>query len=248
MEQVPAAPSVPSASSTTGTAPTAPWPFPKRFISVFTSPRALFEHLAVQPSWLVPFLVGMLLIVIYIMILWDPVMLPETLAKMEESGQASEQALDMITNVGRWTTLGAVLIGATVITFLYALAVFFVSGFLLGGRIKYKQALSIVTHSGLVAVLGTIVRIPLAFFSKTAQATIGPGVFFPPSQAEGFPQKFLANLLTNFDLFTLWQTALVALGVSVVANLPKGKANAGIWGLYLVFVLLGSLLGALFQQ
>ncbi|MGH7727150.1 MAG: YIP1 family protein [Candidatus Eiseniibacteriota bacterium] len=243
MEDVTPVPSAPAATP----ASSAPWPFPKRFAAVFTSPRALFEHLAERPTWLAPMILAVVLIAAFILILWDPVMLPETIEKIEEGGQNAEQGIEMMTTIGRWITLITGVIGGVVVTFIWAAAVFFVGGFLLGGKMSYKHALSLVTHAGLVAVPGLLVRIPLALFSKTAQVSIGPGAFFPPSQAEGFAAKFFANVLFNLDLFTIWQTALVALGVAVIARVPKGRANLGIWGLFAVFVLLGSLAGAVFQ-
>ncbi len=245
MEDVTTAPSAPAGVSQ---APSAPWPFLKRFIAVFTSPRPLFEHLAGRPSWMAPFLVGVGLVALFYIFLWDPVILPESLEQMEASGQSSEQAAEFMSGAGRWVFTAFGILAVGVITLIWALAVWIVGGFLLGGRFTFRQALSITTHAGLVAVPGVLVKIPMALFSKTAQVSIGPGAFFPPSQAEGFANKFLANVLFNLDLFTIWQTALVALGVSVVALLPRGKAGVGIWGLYAVFVVLGALLGAAFQR
>jgi len=62
----------------------APWPFPRRLIALFTSPKALFEHLEQRPSWFVPLLVTLVLVAVYVVTLWNPVILPNMLARFEE--------------------------------------------------------------------------------------------------------------------------------------------------------------------
>jgi len=62
----------------------APWPFPRRFVALFTSPKALFEHLEERPTWLVPLLVTLVLVAVYVTVLWGPVILPNMLVRFEE--------------------------------------------------------------------------------------------------------------------------------------------------------------------
>jgi hypothetical protein len=116
----------------------------------------------------------------------------------------------------------------------------------LGGALRYKQALSIVLHAAMVGVLGFALRVPLALIAKSSQVTVGPGMLFPASSAEGFGGHFLAAFLAAFDVFNLWQTALIALGAALVARVPSGKANAGIWGLFFAGALLGALIAGVF--
>ena len=233
----------PRAATETG-ADSGRWSFPRRLISLFMAPRALFEELERRPSWLVPTLVFLAITVGFVLVLWDPVIVPEQLTRLEEAG--NDQAVEMMTGpVGKWISVGAAALGSFASVFLYALGVFLVGGFLLGGSLSYRQALAIVSHASLVAVPAVLLRLPLAFVSKTSQITLGPGAFFPPSAAEGFGATFLAYFLTSFDLFTLWQTALVALGTAVIGRLPMGRAALGIWALFLFFAVLMALLGSM---
>ncbi|MEP7028561.1 MAG: YIP1 family protein [Candidatus Eisenbacteria bacterium] len=222
----------------------APWSFPRRFISLFTSPRALFEHLEQRPSWFVPLLVTICFVLLFVVVLWNPVMLPESLERMAGSPNA-EQGEAMLTRNGLMFGIVFGGIGSVFAYLLYALFVWLVGAFMLGGRLNYRQSLSIVSHTSLLIIPAEVVRIPLAFMAGSSKVSVGPGMLFPIGQAEGFLGKFWSSLLMSFDLFTLWQTALVALAVAIVARVSTTRANLGIWSLFLVTALCFGLLGAL---
>jgi hypothetical protein len=222
----------------------AAWSFPRRFVAVFTSPKALFEHLEHRPSWFVPLLVSLALVAVYSIVLWNPVILPEMLTRFEEQG-TPDQAVETMTRIGLPISLGTAFVFGAGFTFLIALVVQAVGGFLLGGKITYKQALSIVCHTSLISVPAMAVLIPLALVAKTAQVSVGPGMLFPASSAEGFGGKFLAHFLSSIDVFRIWQVALTALGVSVIGRVSRSKALMALAIAYLLFAILGSALGAM---
>jgi hypothetical protein len=222
----------------------APWPLPRRFVALFTSPKALFEELENRPSWLVPMLITLFAVALFVAILWNPVMLPEQLTAIEDRPNA-EVAATMLTTNGIYFALGFGIPGTAIALFVYSWFVQIVGAFLLGGTLRYKQALSIVCHTSMLGLVAQVVRIPLAFISKSVKVSVGPGMLLPPGTAEGFAMKFLSGFLANFDLFILWQTALVALGVSVIGRVPRGKANAAIWALFVLMSLCFGLLAGI---
>jgi hypothetical protein len=76
------------------------------------------------------------------------------------------------------------------------------------------------------------------------QVTLGPGALLPLADQEGFAMKFLAGFLQAFDVFAIWQTVLVALGVSVVARVAHRSSLIAMFGLCVVLSRIGALLGA----
>src|SRR5258705_12081342 len=142
------------------------WSLPRRFVAVFTSPKALFEQLEHRPSWFVPLLVSLALVAVYSIVLWNPVILPEMLTKFEEQG-TPDSAVETMTRIGLPISLGSAFVFGTAFTFLIALIVQAVGGFLLGVKITYKQALSIVCHTSLVSVPAMAGLIPLALGAET---------------------------------------------------------------------------------
>jgi hypothetical protein len=223
------------------------WPFPRRFVALFTSPKALFEHLEHRPTWLVPLLVTLALVATYIVVLWNPVILPNMLVRFEEQG-ADQKVVDMMTKNGlMFSLIPGILFGA-VFTFLTALIVQGIGGFLLGGKLTYRQALSVVCHTGLIALPAFAVMIPLALVSKTAQVSVGPGMLFNPMEAEGFAARFIAQFMASIDVFKIWQVALTALGVSVIGRVDRGKATVFMFVAYFVASLLGACVAAIMPR
>ena len=225
----------------------APWPFPRRFVALFTSPKALFEHLEHRPTWIVPLLVTLALVATYIVVLWNPVILPNMLVRFEEQ-DTPPNVVDMMTKNGLLLSLVPGIIFGALITFLTALVVQGIGGFMLGGKLTYRQALSIVCHTGLIALPAFAVMIPLALVSKTAQVSVGPGMLFPAEQAEGFGARFLAQFMASIDVFKIWQVALTGLGVSVIGRVDRGKATVFMFVAYFVASLLGAAAGAIMPR
>jgi hypothetical protein len=104
--------------------------------------------------------------------------------------------------------------------------------------------MSVVCHAGLVSLVALPIRVLLANAAASPRVTLGPGALLPIADQEGFAMKFLAGFLQSFDLFTLWQTVLVALGVSVIARVGFKASMVVMFGLFLVFSVLGALIGA----
>jgi len=153
-----------------------------------------------------------------------------------------------MTKNGLTFQLIGVLIVASGLAFFSALVAWLVGGFILGGSLTYRKALAITTHASLVTIPALLVIIPLALIARTAEVSVGPGMLYLAKDAEGFGGKFVANLLTFLDVFRLWQNALVVVGVSVIARLPRGKAAVGMWTAYILLALLGALLSGVLQR
>ena len=221
----------------------APWPFPRRLVAVFTSPRALFEHLEFRPTWLVPFVLLLLAAAAYVVFTWDSAWVPMMTAQLDEQG-APDQAYEMIAGNGKILYSFLIPFFGGLVTVIYAAIVMGAGSFMLGGKLSFRQAMSIVCHAGLVGLIAAPIRIVTANLAQNPQVTLGPGALLPMADQEGFAMKFLAGFLQGFDVFSIWQTVLVALGVSVVARVGYRASLTVMFVLFVVFSLVGALIGA----
>jgi len=221
----------------------APWPFPRRLVAVFTSPRALFEHLETRPTWLVPFVLLLLAAAAYVVFTWDSAWVPMMTAQYDEQG-APDQAYEMLAGYGKIMFSLLIPFFGGLVTVIYAAIVMGAGSFMLGGKLDFRQSLSIVSHAGLVSLVAVPIRILLANVSQNPQVTLGPGALLPMADQEGFAMKFLAGFLQGFDVFSIWQTVLVALGVSVIARVGYRASLTVMFVLFVVFSLIGALIGA----
>jgi hypothetical protein len=93
-------------------------------------------------------------------------------------------------------------------------------------------------------VLNALQGLMLAPESITSRYSvqIGPARFLDASA-----NPFLLTLLGGLDLFTIWVVALLAIGLAVVARVPRGRAAIAAVAVWLV-LLLPSLFQALSQS
>jgi len=76
----------------------------------------------------------------------------------------------------------------------------------------------------------------------TTRLTYSPARFFDPDTANAG----LLAVLSRFDLFTLWVTVLLGIGVAIVARVPKARgfaAAAIAWAVPTVIAAVAALMG-----
>ncbi len=211
----------------------------QRAVGVFSAPRRTFEDVAARPTWLVP-----LLFVVVAAALVTQLALPAILSDVEqqingmvEEGKLSEdQAEQAVSTALKWTGSTAAA-GAAVYTALSAVIVaavlLFVGNVVLGGKAKFVQIFSTYAWSGLVGVVGYLVRLPLELQQGTMKVFLSPAAFLP----EGTDETAVFRLLAALDIFVLWRAALVAVAFAAIYRLTTGKSLAAVGALYALLVI-----------
>ena len=126
----------------------------------------------------------------------------------------------------RTTTSYSILIGAPLIMLIgpYINALFLVIGAkLMKAPISFAQAALIATLGGVPRILGWLALPVQALLLNSSSAkgladfSLGPARFLDPATTS----PAVLALLSNLDIFRLWQIALIAIGVSVVGRVSK---------------------------
>ena len=108
------------------------------------------------------------------------------------------------------------------------------------------QACMIATYAAFPRILDSLLRLIQAFVLDSSKVTgmaslsLSPARFLDPDVTS----PAVLALLTRFDLFTIWATVLLAIGLAVVARIPKSRAAmaaALVWVIGSLPVLLGAL-------
>jgi hypothetical protein len=196
-----------------------------RAIGLVSAPRSVFEQLAGRPAWFWATVVTCAVALVVTFVIYDPVILPTMIERAEQQGLASAQLAQVEAayasapaKIATAAWAAAANFGALVVI---GLLLYAACSFLLGGKAKVKHALAVAGHAMLVHVPRSLILLPVMLVRGDPYASLGPGVLFPPAEAEGFAARFLAMFLNNaFDLFNLWSVALCILGMSVVSRLP----------------------------
>ena len=216
-----------------------------RFWGVLVSPRAVFEELAGRPAWIGAALLLAVFSLIVSFVIYDPIIYPTMMEQAERQVSSSDQlaqAEAMYASPGMKAFVSAMAaIANFVIIFVIGFLLTGASSFLLGAKVTWKQGVSVAAHSLLVLLPRSLLTLPIMFQRESAEVSLGPGVFFPPSEAVGFGGKFFAALMGGFDLFQLWALALVVLGIAVAGKQEPGRVARVVVPGYLVLIVILSL-------
>jgi hypothetical protein len=222
------------------------------FIDIFVSPASVFRRRE-RSSWIIPLLVVTVLVGI-IAIASKGVLQPVVDAEFERAAdqmrknpQITEEIIERTRGFSMWAATWGPVILTPIAVILVGLMTWLVAKL-----VDSKQTL----HAALVVASYSFVpRVVQGIFNAVQ------GLLLKPEQLGGIvklslsPARFVnlsttspvvVQILNRFDLFTIWVTVLLAIGVYVTGRVSKGQAAvAGV--LFWVVGSLPALLGALRQ-
>ena len=214
-----------------------------RMLRVFYAPSETFEAVAEQRSaadWLVPTIV-VAMVVFFSTYVTSPIYVAETMEQTQQQmpadqSDAMEGAADAI--------LISTLIAAPVMTFVMLFigaAIYLLVGKLLGGLLGYSQCLAIVAYTSLITILQHIVKSALVLANETMKVQIGLGMFL----SEEAQKNFGGALLSFIDPFLVWMIVIAGLGLSIVGQIERSRAYAGVAVVTLIFLAIGAFFSTL---
>jgi hypothetical protein len=118
-------------------------------------------------------------------------------------------------------------------------ALLWLAGKIVGASTAFAAAMMITTYSQVPRIIETVLNAVQGLLLSPESITsrysvqIGPARFLDAANAN----PFLLAILGGLDLFTIWSTALLAIGLAVVARVPRSQAAiaaAIVWFVMLV--------------
>jgi len=220
------------------TAPTAPAPeraaIWEDFLEIFIKPSAVFERRK-DAGFFVPLLVFLVLF----LAIWfglkgafQPIMDAEMargLAKaMAKNPQMTEEMAAGMRGASEKFAVVGIVVSLPVIVLLLGLTTW-VAGKLVGAAVSVGAAMMIATYSYFPRILELLVSgaqallLPEEQLTGEASVKLGVARMFDPDTTSGV----LMATLMRVDVFTLWITFLIAVGLHVVGKIPMNKALLG---------------------
>jgi len=208
-------------------------------VAIFTEPAKVFENLRVKADWLFPYLLMLLVAIIFSLSTRSYLLDFQREAINNNSlipEQYKDKAIENLENksVAR-QNIEAVIGGTVQVTLAYLLiagVLFVVGNFILGGKSTYKHVLSMYSWAGLIGVLELLVKLPMVHLKGSLQVYTSLALLMDPAKAK----TPLFILLNAFDLFTIWKIILLGLGFQIIYQFSKAKAFTAVivlYGLYL---------------
>ncbi len=216
-------------------------------INVFLSPREAFEAVDRKPTWVLPFVI-LLIVTIASAIVVTPIAMEDRLDDqrdklIEERGMTQEEAdraMEMGAKIGKIAGPITAPIGVGLYLIIFAAVLLFLGNILMGGESNFKKVFSMFTYSSMIGVLGSLISIPIMFSKKTMEVPTNLGVLLN-IEDKG---SFMYHLLTKVELFTIWQLVVVSIGMAVIYRFTTKKAATGVVILYILYALIASAITA----
>lgn len=225
-----------------------------RFIGVITSPKSTFAIVVANPK---PF--GILLVVTLILALFTggaqftetgrQAALDMNVQMMERFGRPVTDELyaqmERQARFGAYWTLISQFIFMPIVGLFFAGLFWGVFNALLGGSARFKQVLAVVTHSMVIMALGAALAVPiqLAQGQMTITGPFNLSVLVPMLDENSFITRFLSGI----NLFTLWHTVVVAIGLGVLYRRKTSPIAITLLIVYGILVAIGVSLFSMFM-
>lgn len=207
---------------------------PSIFGMIF-SPNEQFERIRERPVVLVPLLIILGIAIVMAILVGQAVM--NYAPSAEELGLAEEEVKAMeslIMGGAIATTFLAIPFGLLISTLIY-----FAIAKIAKSQVTFKQMFSLSIFVGFIGVLGQLINsIVMMALNTNPDETL-----FMPTSLNGLVNATgaLGGVLSAIEIFSIWGTILLALGLHKVAGLSK-KAS---WIIVIVFFIIGVIFAAI---
>ncbi len=95
-------------------------------------------------------------------------------------------------------------------------------------RVTFRQVFSMVAHTGVVLAAARVLAAPIAWLNESFSAPTNLASLFPMLEETGFT----ARVLGAIDLFIIWWTLVLAVGVSVLYEHRLRPIVFSLWAFY----------------
>lgn len=214
-----------------------------KLINIFWSPTSVFAGLKEKPQWITPFVIILVWIAltaaITVIITQSS---PEALAKQEElmhergmTGEQIEQAMKIAK--GPVPMIAGGVFGAIFFAIRLALFALVLNLFipLFSGTSGYKRVFAVVSHSSLITIPGSILRLILMAITKSPFVATSLALVVQHVEKTSFFYQFL----NAFDLFIIWEMILVAIGIHYTNNVNKNNAYVLVFIIWFISIFIG---------
>ena len=205
-----------------------------RLMGVFVSPGQAFADIARRPRWWVPVLISALVTTAFLYefsqrVGWELFFRQQSaqslqLQQMDAAARARVETIQLA--IAKYAAWGGGLVGPLLSAVVVAAVLLFFVNTVMGGGIKFKNMLAVVTYGMLPNVVRSLLAMvvmqlkPRDEFDLRNPVMVNAALFLP-----GDASAWMRALAGSLDLFTFWTMVLMAIGIAAGAKrMTTGKA------------------------
>lgn len=147
---------------------------------------------------------------------------------LKSNPNMSPEQMEQAKQIGAKVASVAVFVIVLIAPFMLGALIFLVTK-VIGGSLKYVQGITIATFALFPRLVESVVNAVQALLMDESKLTsrlsvnIGVGRLLDPATTNAYVQALAGRV----DVFTLWCTVLIAIGIKVIARVSTGRAVAG---------------------
>jgi hypothetical protein len=221
-------------------------------LEIFYAPTAVFERRRDTPAFGLALLVFVVLVIVLFYAfksVTQPLMDAEIKRGMVQAMKSNPQITQemipkMVEAAGKWAIVG--IVGASAVIPLLLGLVLWLVGKIVESKAELGQLMMVATYAmypRLIEAISNAVQLlllPEDSIKGRYSVSLGAGRFFDPDQAS----PVLLAVVGRLDLFTLWVTFLLGVGLSVMGRIPRARAMiaaALVWVIGAIIPLIGAI-------
>jgi len=213
-----------------------------RIFGVLVSPRATFASVAAHPKALDVLLLSVLVLAVGMCLflrsqVGQDAWIDQQVRQSEAFGRSfNEQqyaGLERIAPLIGYIVLGIYIVAIPIVVAILSGILLGIFNALLGGDASFKQVFAIVSHAGVITVVGGLFALPLFYARQTLSSPTTLGVFVPFLDEN----TFLARMLGTIDIFQLWWLLTLAIGLGVLYKRRTTPIAVSLYTVYFVIIL-----------
>ncbi len=218
-----------------------------KIIGIFTSPRETFESIDRKPSWLVPFIINLVFVVVLQYLVMD-IAIKDRVAIMRAKNVPAEQMEVMESRMQGPMKYAGMIVGPVATLIVWAILagiLLFGGNTIMGGETRYKKVFSVVAWSSLVGLVGGILKTFLILSKGTTRGVVTSLAVLLPTPPLGHKASVLYRFLSKFDLFTIWNLILWIIGLAVIYRFTTKKSSTLVLSLWAIWIVISITLGSI---
>lgn len=213
-----------------------------RLGNILGNPKRAFEAIENKPTWLVPFLITIVVTIISAALLL-PLIVQSTVEEVSRNPEVTQEQVEMMSKFIPVSAFGGSILLMAVWLFALSGVLYFVGSVILGGDSRFKKVLAVNSWSMMIIALSSLVTLPIMLIKQSMYTSLSLAMILPPDAVGSRIYVFLAQI--NF--FSIWYLIVLAVGFGVVYRMSTKKAMTTIavmWVIWIAFmVAIGGLTG-----
>jgi len=223
----------------------------QKIIGIYSAPRRTFEAIDQNPTWFVPFIIGVIFFLIFQFLTVD-MQMDYRIKIMEARGNIPQEQMDMAKTQMQGPVKYIGFVAGPIVWLIMIIiiaALFYVAGnLMIGGDSSFKKVFAIVAWTGLIGVISFIILTILILSKGTMHGVALDLSILLDTPAIGEEKSVLYRLLSKFDVFVIWELVLYIIGMSVTYKSTVQKAAVPILSLWILWIIISVTFGGFFEN